>query len=113
MDIKISTAYSIILGVSGTGRYIISDRVWLLAAAKLGISFNYLEAEAEYLGYSYSESTSGNALAGSLEAGVVFPFNRWDFGFILKYTMIEQEVENAENTDLGGFSALFSIAFNF
>jgi hypothetical protein len=60
-----------------------------------------------------SADSSGGAFAASLEAGIAIPFNSWDIGLILKYTTIDQEVEGAANTELGGLSVLLSAGYNF
>jgi hypothetical protein len=104
------TATSIIFGISGTGRVSLTDNFWLLLAAKLGAASNSLKAEASSGG---SAETSGTTLAASLEAGGLYTINRWDFGIILKYTMNEQEVEGAGNSNLGGLSALLAAGYNF
>jgi hypothetical protein len=106
------TVTSIIIGAAGVGKLEVADDLWLWGGLKLGVSHNMLKAELTDFG-TESDETDGNAFAYSVEGGIRYLFNKCDIGFIVKYTWITQEVEDEDETDLGGASFLVTVGYNF
>jgi hypothetical protein len=106
-------AMSYIVGVSGTGRLNLTDNIDILATARIGGSFNSLEVDASHGWNALSKQTSGSAFAASIEGGAVYLINSYNLGFILKYSMIEQDVKDEDSTNLGGVSILLTVGYSF
>lgn len=112
VDLKLS-ASSTIFGVSLNGRINAADNFWLYAALRLGVASNSLEMEGSSGYYTATAETSGSTFAFSVQGGAIFQINKWDFGLILRYTSIDQEIEGGDSTDFGGISVLASVGYNF
>jgi hypothetical protein len=105
---------STIFGISGVVRAILGNNLWVLGSIKMGVASNSLELEGSRSGVTRSSNTDGSSFAASLEGGVGYIVNNnWDIGLILKYTTVSQEVEDGDNTEMGGTSVLLSLGYNF
>lgn len=88
--------------------------VKLYGAAKLGLCWSDMESEYKGRRGSIKTDDDGTALAAIIEAGVRFPVQKnIDLGLAARYSYINQSVDNADDTNLGGLAIVAQVGFNF